>query len=125
MGDVDGARITCLNRGEVSLLKHSLTETMCFFETNDTNQNHAMTIDPATQEEINRLYRAVDDFAVEMKARLREQAIEGYRGWDDPANYQRIVEMMIKHAAVSKGEEVDAANLAMILWNLRRRTDVD
>lgn len=84
-----------------------------------------MTIDPATQEEINRLYRAVDDFAEEMKARLREQAIKGYRGWDDPANYQRIVDMVRTHAMVSEGEEVDAANLAMILWNLRRRADVD
>ena len=95
------------------------------FENIDTNQNYTMTIDPATQEEINRLYQAVDDFATEMKTRLREQAIKGYRGWDDPANYQRIVEMMVKHAAVSEGEEVDAANLAMILWSLRRRADVD
>ncbi len=84
-----------------------------------------MTIDPATQEEIDRLNYAVDDFAAEMKARLREQAIKGYRGWDDPENYQRIVKMMITHAAVSEGEEVDAANLAMILWSLRWRTDVD
>ncbi len=81
----------------------------------------AMTIDPETQEEINRLDQVVDDFASEMKARLREQAIKGYRGWDDPENYQRIVEMMVKHAAVAEGKEVDAANLAMILWNLRRR----
>jgi len=80
-----------------------------------------MTIDPETQEEINRLDQAVDDFASEMKARLREQAIKGCRGWDDPENYQRIVEMMVKHAAVAEGEEVDAANLAMILWSLRRR----
>lgn len=84
-----------------------------------------MTIDPATQEEIDRLYQAVDDFAADMKARLREQAIKGYRGWDDPENYQRIAEMMIKHAAVSEGEEVDAANLAMILWHLRRQAEVD
>jgi hypothetical protein len=47
--------------------------------------------------------------------------MKGYRGWDDPANYQRIVEMMVKHAAVGEGEEVDVANLAMILWSLRRR----
>ena len=72
------------------------------------------------QEEINRLDQAVDDFASEMKARLREQAMQGYRGWDDPENCQRIVEMMVKHAAVAEGEEVDAANLAMILWRLRR-----
>ncbi|MCF7990888.1 MAG: hypothetical protein K9M02_10635 [Thiohalocapsa sp.] len=80
-----------------------------------------MTIDTATQEEIDRLNRAVDDFAVEMKARLHEQAIKGYRGWDDPAKYERIVSMMMQHAAVAEGEEVDAANLAMILRSLRRR----
>jgi DNA relaxase NicK len=82
-----------------------------------------MTIDAETQEEITRLDHAVDDFASEMKARLREQARKGYRGWDDPENYQRIVEMMVKHAAVAQGEEVDVANLAMILWSLRRRGD--
>ena len=87
----------------------------------DTHQDDAMTIDPETQEEISRLGRAVDAFASEMKARLREQAVKGYRGWDDPENYQRIVEMMVKHAAVADGEEVDVANLAMILWSLRRR----
>ena len=80
-----------------------------------------MTIDLETQEEITRLYEAVDEFASEMKARLREQALKGYRGWDDQENYQRIVDMMVKHAAVDEGKEVDAANLAMILWNLRRR----
>jgi len=80
-----------------------------------------MTIDPETQEEIDRLYEVVDDFATEMKARLREQAMKGYRGWDEPENYERILQMMLKHAAVGEGEEVDAANLAMILWSLRRR----
>jgi hypothetical protein len=80
-----------------------------------------MTIDRETQEEIDRLNRAVDEFAAEMKARLREQALKGYRGWDDPAQYERIVAMMMQHAAVAEGEEVDAANLAMILWSLRRR----
>jgi hypothetical protein len=82
-----------------------------------------MTIDPATQEEIDRLDEAVDEFVAEMKARLREQALKGYRGWDDPAQYERLVEMMMQHAAVAEGEEVDAANLAMILWSLRRRRD--
>ena len=80
-----------------------------------------MTIDAETQEEIERLNRAVEEFAAEMKARLREQAMKGYRGWDDPGQYERIVEMMMQHAAVAEGEEVDAANLAMILWSLRRR----
>jgi len=120
-----GLCVTCFNQGHVSLPKQSQTEIICAFESNDTKQDHAMTIDLATQEEINRLYRVIDDFAAEMKVRLSEQAIKGYRGWDDPENYQRIVEMMIEHAAVSEGEEVDAANLAMFLWNLRRQTDVD
>ena len=53
-----------------------------------------MMIDAATQEEINRLNRAVEDFAAEMKARLREQALKGYRGWDDPEQYERIVELI-------------------------------
>jgi hypothetical protein len=94
---------------------------LLFAAHNDTHQNDAMTIDPETQEEITRLDQAVDNFAAEMKARLREQAMKGYRGWDDPENYQRIVEMMVRHAAVGEGEEVDVANLAMILWSLRRR----
>jgi hypothetical protein len=93
------------------------------FEGNDIPENDAMTIDAATQEEINRLDQAVDEFASEMKARLREQATKGYRGWDEPQNYQRILEMMMQHAAVAEGEEVDAANLAMILWSMRRRRD--
>jgi uncharacterized protein with PhoU and TrkA domain len=84
-----------------------------------------MPIDAETQEEITRLDQAVDEFAAEMKARLREQAMKGYRGWDDPENYQRIIEMMVKHAAVAQGEEVDVANLAMILWSLRRRRHRD
>jgi hypothetical protein len=80
-----------------------------------------MTIDAATQEEIDRLNAAVDAFAAEMKARLREQALKGYRGWDDPAQYERILEMLVTRVATSEGEEVDTANLAMILWSLRRR----
>ena len=81
-------------------------------------------MDQETQEEIERLNRVVDDFAIEMKARLREQAIKGCRGWDDPAYYQQITEMMMEHASVSSGQEVDAANLAMILWYLRQRNEV-
>lgn len=82
-------------------------------------------MDQETQEEIQRLSLVVDDFADEMKARLREQAIKGYRGWDDPENYRRICEMMMEHAAVASGQEVDAGNLAMILWYLRGKGEVD
>jgi len=81
-------------------------------------------MDQEAQEEIERLDRVVDEFSIEMKARLREQAIKGYRGWDDPASYQKITEMMMEHTAVSSGQEVDAANLAMILWYLRQHGTV-
>ncbi len=43
----------------------------------ESYQNDAMKIDPEIQEEINRLDKVVDDFASEMKGRLREQAIKG------------------------------------------------
>jgi hypothetical protein len=59
-----------------------------------------------------------------MKARLREQAVKGYRGWDKPANDQRILGALVKHTPACEGEEVDTANLAMILWRMRRRRDV-
>ncbi|MCI0654063.1 MAG: hypothetical protein L0Y39_06250 [Methylococcaceae bacterium] len=81
-------------------------------------------MDQETREEIKRLDRVVEAFATEMKARLREQAIRGYRGWDDPASYERITEMMMEHTAVSSGQEVDAANLAMILWYLRNQNAI-
>ena len=78
-------------------------------------------MDQETQQEIDRLFLVADDFNTEMKARLREQAIKGYRGWDDPDHYREICQMMLKHASVSSGQEVDAASLAMILWFLRKQ----
>ncbi len=81
-------------------------------------------MDQETQQEIEQLNKTVDDFATEMKARLREQAIKGYRGWNDSENYHQIMEMMVKHASASSGQEVDAANLAMILWFLRQQENL-
>ncbi len=78
-------------------------------------------MDQDTQQEIERLNHIVDEFATEMKARLSEQAIKGYRGWDNPDNYHQITDMMTHHESVSTGQEVDAANLAMILWFLRQQ----
>jgi hypothetical protein len=60
-----------------------------------------MMIDAATQEEIDRLNAAVDACAGEMKARLREQALKGCRGWDDPVQYERILEMLVSRMATS------------------------
>jgi hypothetical protein len=43
-----------------------------------------------------------------------------YGGGDDPGNYQDILKIMVAHSLVSEGHEVDAANLAMNLWWLRK-----
>ena len=67
-------------------------------------------MDQDTQQEIERLNQVVDNFVTEMKARLNEQAIKGYRGWDNPENHHQVTEMMIQQASVSTGQEVDAAN---------------
>ena len=80
-------------------------------------------MDDDTKEEIQKLNKLVDEFSEEMKIRLQEQAIKGHRGWDDPNNYRQILTMMMEHASVSSGQEVDAANLAMILWHMRRLQD--
>ena len=78
-------------------------------------------MDQDTQHEIEQLNAAVDAFAVEMKVRLREQANKGYRGWNDPDHYDQIMAMMQSHASAPAGQEVDTANLAMILWFLRQQ----
>lgn len=80
-------------------------------------------MDQETEEEIKRLNLVVDAFATEMKARLRDQAIRGCRGWDDPESYQRISEVMMENRTVRSGQEVDTANLAMILWYLRSQNE--
>ena len=71
--------------------------------------------------EIDRPYQVADEFNAEMEARLREQTIKDYRGWDDPNHYREICQMILEHASVSSGQEVDAASLAMILWFLRKQ----
>lgn len=74
--------------------------------------------------ETHRLEVAVDEFAHEMKARLRQKACEGRTGWDDPANAQEIWTTMLANAAatpLARGHEADIANFAMMLWQLSRK----
>ncbi len=59
----------------------------------------------------------VDAFAAEMKKKLRAKAMEGRSGWDDPQWEPGIRAALIDHAQRGKGQEVDAANLAAMLWN--------
>ena len=62
----------------------------------------------------------VDAFAARMKAKLRRKAFDGHRGWADPACVPAIREALRRHA--DKGDPVDVANFAAMLWNHREPT---
>ena len=56
------------------------------------------------------------DFSTQMECKLLKKALEGRKGWDDPAwTQEQIKAAIIEH--VNKGDMVDVANLAMFLWN--------
>lgn len=58
----------------------------------------------------------VDDFADEMKRKLRRKFMEGKSGWDDPQwPREDILRQLVQH--VEKGDMVDVANFAMFAWN--------
>jgi hypothetical protein len=82
------------------------------------------SVDPAVREEIVRLHAAVDEFAIEMKARFAEKAIKGLRGWDQKENYRVLADRLRDQALSPSGQEVDIANIAMILWYLNGETKV-
>lgn len=81
-----------------------------------------VTPDPAwVQQEIARLNEVVDQFAAAMKAKLVEKAEEGWTGWDRPESSIKIWNAMLAQGAavpLARGQEVDIANLAMMLWLL-------
>ena len=69
--------------------------------------------------EISELEKAVDDFATEMKARLRVKAKQGWRGWRY-IGCAGLCFRMVKNAekAAKKDDRkslIDVANLAMII----------
>lgn len=78
------------------------------------------TPDPiAVENEIVRLNEAVDAFAVAMKNKLEKKAREGWSGWDSDESADKIYCAMLAHAAgvpLARDQEVDIANLAMMLW---------
>ena len=75
-----------------------------------------------------RLNKAVDDFAIAMKARLAEKEKQGYRGWDKTTQNQPDIGLAI--AAKTKLQDMfnplpsksidihatDIANYMMMLW---------
>ena len=73
-------------------------------------------------EEIRGLDQAVDLFVSAMRAKLAGKATQGWRGWDDPAFAEVIREKLFEHVERlrnGEGQEIDIANLAMMLWHQR------
>lgn len=65
---------------------------------------------------------AIDRFAAAMKAKMAKQRVKGYGGWDDPkvCPTDRLQQMLADH--LPKGDPVDVANFAMMLWIRCERT---
>jgi len=64
-------------------------------------------------DEKERLRKAVDEFALKMKAKLLEKHAEGYVGWDDAGNYNEIAQLlMMTTLQLIEGEEHQAVNVA-------------
>lgn len=66
---------------------------------------------------------AVDRLADAMKAKLAQKRHEGRSGWNDPdeCSTKDLAEQLRRH--VAKGDPVDVANFAMMLFNRGGRTD--
>ena len=68
-----------------------------------------------------KLSKAVDEFAVEMEARLHQMANQGYRGWagEYPEKNLRLEilddALGMRHTQ-THGNVVDIANRCMMLW---------
>jgi hypothetical protein len=78
------------------------------------------------RQEVARLNEAVDEFACAMKAKLSQKAHEGWTGWDKPESGIKIWNAMLAQGAavpLAKGQEVDIANLAMMLWRTNGRME--
>jgi hypothetical protein len=62
------------------------------------------------------LDRLIDDFANELKAKVRENHLKGRRGWDTPGwEIEAIKDDLISH--VAKNDPRDVAILAAFWWN--------
>lgn len=74
-------------------------------------------------EEIEAINRAIDQFAEAMKVKMKEKYYEGYEGWDDIAGVEGIItQKLLDHVMRGKGQEVDVANFAMMLWHASRNS---
>ena len=61
--------------------------------------------------------KGVERFAVAMTAKLAKKRAEGAGGWNRPheCSMERLQKLLA--ASVAKGDPVDIANFAMMIWN--------
>lgn len=66
---------------------------------------------------------AVDAFASAMKSKMIESSNRGRGGWDNPSrcSVRYLRHLLRQH--VEKGDPVDVANIAMMLWHRRTNTN--
>lgn len=70
-----------------------------------------------TTDEITALNNAVDQFAIEMKAKLIAMMLEDDRhGWDDPSCLNGIRQSLAKKVTQGDDQAIDMANYAMMIW---------
>ena len=74
--------------------------------------------------DLHSLLIAVDMFAQAMKAKLRRKATEGYSGGLESASRAEVAARFHEHLAkgglFAENQEVDVANLVMMLWWQRK-----
>jgi hypothetical protein len=88
------------------------------------------TIMAEREREKERLSKAIDAFAEEMKARANQKVDEGYVGWDSDAGWQPwtptarlyfeadAIEHKFHHPTARLRKLIDAANFACFAWAL-------
>ena len=71
------------------------------------------------------LMRMVDEFAKEMKRKLRKKSRAGWYGWKDTGDHwpDQCRAKLAAHI-VNDGDPIDVANFAAFLWNLGERTSM-
>jgi hypothetical protein len=62
----------------------------------------------------------VRSFAIQMVEKLLKKHVEGKRGWNDPGRYDYILDAL--YGAADRGEWLNVANYAAMLWNLDNKT---
>lgn len=86
------------------------------------------TMRPEQEKELMDMYVAVDNFAIAMKNKLERKALEGYHGGLNVKNRGEVYRRLVEHVGreqLAAHQEVDIANLAMMLWQTRQDEAVE